>query len=945
MLLLLTITDFEAQLLTANKARARTLLTRQLVIPGEPTLLYFEDNYASVVWYWATVIAGAIPALLPPMKAKSVTQTNLLDHVSTLLGRPPFLTSSSLDHIFSDHRDAFKITAIEHISEDDASTKSLSSLIDPGRGHEHKAATYLFTSGSTGPSKAVEFTHHQLIASSRTKAETNRMNSDKVFLSWISFDHSVSICELHLHAMYAGANQVMIPASEMVGNPAGFWNAVSYHKVAYTFSPNSFLATANAAYENDLEEQTMDQLDFSNLQVLFCGGEANKVKTLEKADAILTRHRAPNHSITPVYGLSETCSAIFYNRGAPQYDGSNDYVFASVGTMLPGNSLRLVDNDLTRVPGGEVGAIQLQGPLMFRKYYNNEAATSSCMTEDGWFDTGDTGRLDAKGNLCIVGRTKEVLIINGQNYSSFDLEYAVERAVPELTGGYTATFAVWLEDAETEDLVILFNPQDQYTDDKSALRVLVEKVATAATQFCGKRPATVVPLPKACLPKSSIGKLSRSALKRSLLAGEFDRYKVKEAAPDFASTGESSLSPELLKAIRQVLRGTNVAVNASTTLSSLGIDSLGHLRLKAAIEREYPSHESRLSLARLVACRSLADVDAYLSELLNPSDHKYNAVVELAPRGSKPTLILGPPASGEVLIWLPLVPHFPDRRILALRARGFEEGETPFESMDETVNEYFAAIKKSEPSGPYCLLGRCFGGNIAFELGKRLQAQGDEVIFCGGINGAANLSRLLKAYPSKFPILELLKYLGVIEGEEGRQMCDELGHLSNDDFEVAILERLQPALSKAGMSLQKVRRWMKIAASSYGIGYDYTPQGRIPAFDVFFMRAPEILACDDKEFYDEWMGEWNDCVVQEEGKRVPLREDRPTPSGALRFHYLPVRPENADAPSFSSTFGATLSEALRRREEEKGLGQSKKRSRRATVGDMMPSKRLVTVRS
>ena len=881
-------------------------------------MLYFEDNRASVVWYWATVIAGAIPALLPPMKGESITQTNFLAHVSGLLKRPPILTSKDFAATFESPDDNFKIVFVEDTSPD-SEHKLGTELGDPGVGYENDVATLLFTSGSTGPSKAVEFTHAQLVASSQTKAQANNMDSSKVFLSWISFDHSVSICELHLHAMFVGAIQVMMTSSEMIKNAAGFWDAISYHKIAYTFAPNSFLASANAAYEDD-SEAALDKLDFSHLEILFCGGEANKVKTLEKTDVILSRHRGRPHAITPVYGLSETCSAIFYNRNAPQHDVEHDYTFASVGSILPGNNIRLVDGKSHDVKAGEVGAIQLKGPLIFQKYYNNEAATHECMTEDGWFDTGDTGRIDRSGSLCIVGRTKEVLIINGQNYSSFDLEHAVEMSVPGLKGGYTATFSVWLEEteAETEDLAILFNAEDKYAEDKVALGDLVDKVTDAATKFCGKRPAIVVPVPVSCLPRSSIGKLSRSQLKKSLLAGHFDPYKIQAPEAQVDIGLDAGLSPELCKAVRQVVRSTTAAINTDTTLASLGVDSLEHLRLKAAIERAMSTTKSKLSLARLVGCRTLGDVDAYLSDVTT-TNAGYDPVVELAPRGSKPTLILGHPGNGEVLLWLPLLPYLPDRRILALRARGFEEGETPFDSLDDMVTAYLAAIKRSEPKGPYCLFGRCFGGILVFELAKRLKAQGDEVLFLGSIDSPAQPSLVLKTFRQEknTKILDLLRYLKVITLEQYQEWGIELAHLGPDEFPEAVLQRV-PSLGKSGLSLPKLRSWIAIVISLYSLVQDYKPQGRVSALDAFSRGAPAGSECEDSEWHDKWMEEWNDLVVQDSEVRVTLKLGGSNGTGALRYHHIHSE-VGEDESDYPASLGPVLSDCISRREAERDL--------------------------
>ena len=152
---------------------------------------------------------------------------------------------------------------------------------------------------------------------------------------------------------------------------------------------------------------------------------------------------------------------------APQYDLMRQNVFSSVGKpVAPGTELRIVNESLNRVPRGEQGAIQLRGDIVFRRYYNNKVATDECMTVDGWSDTGDLGSQDENGNLEIVGRTKEILILNGNNYSSFELEYAIDsNVVTGMTKSYTASFAVWDKATESEGVVILLNLSDDTSGD------------------------------------------------------------------------------------------------------------------------------------------------------------------------------------------------------------------------------------------------------------------------------------------------------------------------------------------------------------------------------------------------------------------------------------------------------------------------------------------------
>ena len=159
----------------------------------------------------------------------------------------------------------------------------------------------LFTSGSTGHSKAVEYTHRQLITSVRAKQQLHNLDSGTNFMSWVSFDHSANFCELHLNAMNVGANQCFLNAEELVQQPEKFYGLISKYGIGYTFSPNSFLAAANRAWEK--REQA--EGDFSRLKVLMVGGEANKVSTLQQADKILRSGGASDGAVKAAYGLSE----------------------------------------------------------------------------------------------------------------------------------------------------------------------------------------------------------------------------------------------------------------------------------------------------------------------------------------------------------------------------------------------------------------------------------------------------------------------------------------------------------------------------------------------------------------------------------------------------------------------------------------------------------------
>jgi acyl-CoA synthetase (AMP-forming)/AMP-acid ligase II len=290
-------------------------------------VLYFNTHRDNTIWFWSVIASGGVPAILSPLSSNEATLVGELDNVNKLFKGPTVLTTKQLAKPFRQFVSMTTVT-VEIIT-----TVKVENLPTIGRfteavGREDELAMILFTSGSTGFAKGVEYSHTQLVTSSRLKCNFHKMDSSKTFMSWVSmylplhikvegllahiasgFDHSAALCENHLHAIYAGANQVMIPTIDFVRSPAQFWKVLSDHRIAYTFAPNFFVATATRAInEMDSYERARMDLDLSDLRVIMCGGEANKTSTFEAAEKVLTSYGAPKSSIKASYGLSEVKS-------------------------------------------------------------------------------------------------------------------------------------------------------------------------------------------------------------------------------------------------------------------------------------------------------------------------------------------------------------------------------------------------------------------------------------------------------------------------------------------------------------------------------------------------------------------------------------------------------------------------------------------------------------
>ncbi|KAL1628682.1 putative NRPS-like protein biosynthetic cluster [Neofusicoccum ribis] len=866
----------------SQKANAAKLRAHGTVLPQKCVVLYFNTHRDNMVWFWSTVAAGGVPALLSPLSSNEVTLAGELDNVNKLFNGPTILTTKQLSRLFRPIASMNTVT-VQTIAMVKIEEGFGMDTIDEAVGHEDELATVLFTSGSTGFAKGVEYTHTQLVDS--------------------SFDHSAALCENHLHAIYAGANQVMVPAIDFVRGPARLWKVLSDHRIAYTFAPNFFIAAATRAINemNDFDKKRM-KLDFSELCVIMCGGEANKTATLAAAEKVLTEYGAPECSVKASYGLSETCSAFFYNLESPTYDVKRKYVFASAGKHLPQHELRLVDESRKQVRRGESGAIQVRGALIFKRYFNNEAATSACMTPDGWFDTGDLGILDDQGNLRIVGRSKEVLIINGQNYSSFELEHAIELAnIPGLNKSWTASFSIWAEDAnaDSEDIVILFNPVNDAIEDTPELRETVAQINEAAIRFCRKRPMMVIPLPKQKLPKSTIGKLSRAKLKKSLQAGHFDDFKLPERTPKSLIQRGSALSTPLQKVLAGILceeTGLKSSeLHLDIALADLNIDSLGYLRVKSSLEKIL-DREDPISMSSLLSCRTIGDIDNMLLAL-GTTTAEYDPIVPLVSTGSKTPIILCHPGGGEFLTWLILLKHIPDRPIYALRVRGFHKSETPFDTLDEMLETYIAGIKNHQPKGPYVLLGLCFGGMLAFELGKRLEAAGEQVAFCGGIDNPADLTRIQVRAKQRNFIIDLLHFFQLLDMETALRWEEEMDDIPDEKFTAAIFARFPDGtLENLDLTVPKVETWQRINKNMQEITRTYVPTGTVSKYDIFWVPPLPQYKCTDEEWRHDWLAKWKSHVTGAKQSDV----DQEDSEGMLRYHrvegthFTILRPENIE---------------------------------------------------
>lgn len=173
----------------------------------------------------------------------------------------------------------------------------------------------------------------------------------------------------------------------------------------------------------------------------------------------------PNTDFIQVYGLTEVCGVISHLMPEDHRDTEHPERLVSAGKLIPRAEARVVDPDtLTDVPPGQQGELWFRTPQLMKGYHNKPDATAEAITADGWFRTGDIGRVDADGYLYVEDRLKDMIISGGENIYSIEVERVLAEhpavvevaviGVPDEKWGEAVKAVVALDGSATEDELI-----------------------------------------------------------------------------------------------------------------------------------------------------------------------------------------------------------------------------------------------------------------------------------------------------------------------------------------------------------------------------------------------------------------------------------------------------------------------------------------------------------
>ena len=843
-----------------SRARHNSRLICQLdgFKPGSIILLHLEDQSDSVIWFWSVVFAGAVPAMSTPF-------TNVLDqrekhvrHLQEMLQDPICITRSSLLEQFA-RPFVLNIKTIEEISHLNGFTSRFSD--NPGATDAKDTAMIMLTSGSTGNAKAVGLKHMQILAGLAAKLAPHRLAVDgqHSWLNWIGFDHVAALIEGHLLPMFAGAHQVHVAASDILANPLLFLGLISKHEITNTFAPNFFLAKLRKTLEtSDHADSLLNNLDLGKLRALISGGEAVAAEMCETLVEMLCEYGVPRNVIVPAFGMTETCAGSIYNVNFPSKDAKTYDSNASLGTVISAMEMRVTQAGTEQAVIDEPGDLHVRGKNVFSGYHNNSAATDDAFTPDGWFKTGDRGVIDSAGNLSLIGRTKDVMTINGVKYLPQEVETILEEAaIPGITPSYVLCFPYRAKASDTESICIIYLPS-YLPNDSEATAKTHDAIIKLVMLHTSARPY-VLPLEKSLLPKSALGKLSRAKIRASFLCGNYEKHQSthEKAIQTYRTTNIKQAATlresVLLEEVSNLLDLQQSKLGVETPFFDLGITSIELLTLKSRIE-------TRLSITDLPLMTVMSNPTARsLAQAIDTLDTQkpYSAVVTLQPHGAKPPLWLVHPGVGEVLVFFELAKRFDDRPVYALRARGFETGESYFSSIEDATTAYHNAMKAYQPHGPYAIAGYCYGAMLAYETARLLERNGDEVRFVGSFDLPPHIKWRMRQLDWTACMLHLAFFLGLLEEDYAVALTPEMRLLPPEQAVQRVLALAdQQRWRELALSAAQLARWAYLAYELHVIAVDYEPEGSVQAVDVFFAEPLRICASSKEEWVAGPLRDW-----------------------------------------------------------------------------------------
>jgi acyl-CoA synthetase (AMP-forming)/AMP-acid ligase II/acyl carrier protein len=577
-------------------------LQRMGAQPGDLLILHVASNEQFLDAYWACIYGGIVP--VPVAVGISDEHKHKLLRIARQLGEPLLYTDRKLrDRLAAfaaEQGETALWTALERRTFLVDQLDDISREGTPARIAAEQTAFIQFSSGSTSEPKGVVLTHGNLLANMEGARLAADFGEQDVSLSWMPLTHDMGLIGFHLMIMYAGAHQYLMPTDLFVRRALLWIKVASEKRVTLTCSPNF----GYRHFLRALGDKTLEGVDLASVRMIFNGAEPISVDLADEFLDRLAPYGLRRTAMYPVYGLAEASLAVTFPQPGSAFryltvdrrslgvgsraqpvaaDDPNALKLMCEGKPIPYASVKLVDDAGAEVAPDHVGHLLIRGDNVTRGYFRNPEASAAAIDAEGWLRTGDLA-LWHEGELHVTGRSKEILFVNGQNYYPHDLEALLQRE-NGLELGKVAAAGVRNPRAPTDDLVLFV----LHRGDMAEFVPLATRAIHLVNEHAGVEVARVVPVGR--IPKTTSGKLQRTALAQAYEDGEFAAELAAfdaawSAAHGHGRAAAGQIERQLKAIVDDALPGKHVDVDDN--LFDVGASSLSLIQIHEKIDELYP---------------------------------------------------------------------------------------------------------------------------------------------------------------------------------------------------------------------------------------------------------------------------------------------------------------------------------------------------------------------
>ncbi len=535
---------------------AASRLAARGVTAGDRVVITLEDTSLFLAYFLGALTLGAIAAPLPSITSMTVPSAHRVRILAVCDDCAPRV-------IVGEHPEAYRKLGLDKVigTYVDAREQKDVAPLPPDAMNwtpDLEDVAYLqYTSGSTGTPRGVVVTHGNLVANLRGIVLGAHFTPRDTSICWLPLFHDMGLIGGPLLWFFVGSAPYVMTPTQFITRPHMWLHGITKWRATFTVAPN--FAYALAAYK--IPEPLLKGVDLSSMRLALNGSEPINHKTI---DAFLSRYEPygfQRRALFPVYGLAEAVVAVSFP--VPGHDVRVDRVvredivrreratpytpdegmpmhLVSVGSALPEHEvvIRSLD-DRSVLPERHLGEVCVRGASVSPKYFGDEGPARDELA------TGDLGYL-AEGDLFIVDRIKDLVIIAGQNFSPSDIERYVGE-VPGVRQGRVVAYSAPGEQG-TEELHIIAEVSPLSLEPFDVMRYGMRSVLR---EKLGLIPSTVAFVAAGTLPRTSSGKLRRRKTQHLVESGEIstrDRYDLR------VRVMISALLPKAARALARLFR-------------------------------------------------------------------------------------------------------------------------------------------------------------------------------------------------------------------------------------------------------------------------------------------------------------------------------------------------------------------------------------------------------